>query len=170
MSVASRRIGFDTHFSAYGVDAVLLWNGYKNDFKDDGDMQEVYLGALNPSITFDSDHSRFSISQLHTARKQTNTQKAGGDPSGHTHPLNPDEGKAIYQINPEYTNDGINVSFRDITFNPEVRLAQYKGSAPANNLLSLWTVFDSKCGVFVDSWGFDEKNWEGCLWSKLGFA
>eukprot|EP01046_Picozoa_sp_COSAG06_P024941 COSAG06_NODE_2065_length_7685_cov_1179.280649_1_plen_65_part_10 len=28
--LGNRRIGFDTHFSAYGVDAVLLWNGYDN--------------------------------------------------------------------------------------------------------------------------------------------
>lgn len=169
-SVVNRRIGFDTHFSAYGVDGLLLWNGYDKDFANDGSMQQIYLGALDPLITFDSDHSRFSISQLHTARKDINTKDAGGDPTKHSHPLNPAAGNSIYQINPKYQNDGVNVAFRDISFNPEVRLTKYKGSAPANNLLTLWTVFDSKCGVFVSSWGFDEQHWQGCLWNKLGYA
>ena len=66
--------GFDTHFSAYGVDAVLLWNGYDNvDWPSSGSLDEVYLGANNPSVSFDNSHARFTVSQLHTAREQINT-------------------------------------------------------------------------------------------------
>eukprot|EP01046_Picozoa_sp_COSAG06_P029477 COSAG06_NODE_2734_length_6368_cov_44.250439_9_plen_133_part_00 len=78
--LGNRRIGFDTHFSAYGVDAVLLWNGYDNvNWPSSGSLDEVYLGANNPSVSFDNSHARFTVSQLHTAREQINTASAGTD-------------------------------------------------------------------------------------------
>jgi len=78
--LGNRRIGFDTHFSAYGVDAVLLWNGYDNvNWPSSGSLDEVYLGANNPSVSFDNSHARFTVSQLHTAHEQINTASAGED-------------------------------------------------------------------------------------------
>ena len=71
--LSNRRIGFDTHFSAYGVDAMLLWNGYDNvNWPSSGSLDEVYLGANNPSVSFDNSHAHFTVSQLHTAREQIN--------------------------------------------------------------------------------------------------
>jgi hypothetical protein len=98
----------------------------------------------------------------------------GGDEAGEdvgekqTFPLNPDQGKAIYQINPQYNKN--NTAARNFSFNPEVRLTAYNGTAPGNNLLQLWRVFDTKTGVFVSDWGFTEAQWEGSFWHKLGFT
>lgn len=164
-----RRIGFDTHFSAYGVDGLLLWSGYTN---TGSEIQSIYAGAIDPSVSYDTDASRFTISQLHTGRKEINTESAG-QPAGKDatknpeQPLNPNAGTDIYQINPIYNQK--NAAFRNVAYNPEVRLAAYEGAAPSNNLLSLWHVFDSKSGVFVTDWGFTEEQWDGCMWRKLGF-
>ena len=52
----------------------------------------------------------------------------GGDEAGEdvgekqTFPLNPDQGKAIYQINPQYNEK--NKAARNFSFNPEVRLTR----------------------------------------------
>eukprot|EP01046_Picozoa_sp_COSAG06_P024050 COSAG06_NODE_1940_length_8023_cov_11.932988_5_plen_201_part_00 len=62
-------------------------------------VEYVYLGAVNPLVSFDSSESRFYLSGLHTPRKLWNTAFASINPE---HPLNPDAGKDIYQINPEY--------------------------------------------------------------------
>ena len=167
--LGTRSIGFDTHFSAYGVDAVLLWSGYeKSQFGDADKLDRVYLGANDPDVSFDTTQSRFVISQLHTARKQINTAEAG-KPSTQTdsYPLNPDQGKDIYQINPAYNSS---FKFRNIAYNPEVRLTAYDGTAPANNLMKLWTVFDSMTGVFVSDWGVDEAGWSDGMWSKIGYS
>ena len=47
--------------SAYGVDAVLLWNGYDNvNWPSSDSLDEVYLGANNPSVSFDNSHQLFA--------------------------------------------------------------------------------------------------------------
>eukprot|EP01046_Picozoa_sp_COSAG06_P000237 COSAG06_NODE_6_length_38168_cov_131.592398_36_plen_450_part_00 len=170
-TLIGRRIGFDTHFSAYGVDGLLLWSGY-DDKNNVTEIQSIYVGAINPSVSFDTDESRFTLTDLHTPRKQVNTINPGNS-SAKDSPLNPDEGKPIYQINPLYSQK--NKDYRNNSYNPEVRLPKYTfadsvAAAPSNNLLAAWTIFDSMCGVFVSNWGFDRSTWEGCLWNKLGFA
>ena len=58
----SRALRIDTHFSAYGVDAVLLWNGCDNvNWPSSDSLDEVYLGANNPSVSFDNSHARFTV-------------------------------------------------------------------------------------------------------------
>ena len=61
-------------------------------------VDKIYLGANDPSVSFDTNHARFVISQLHTARQQINTTQAGQDAGAKKQqfPLNPDQGKAIY--------------------------------------------------------------------------
>ena len=167
--LGTRAIGFDTHFSAYGVDAILLWSGYdKSQFGEADKLDRVYLGANDADISFDTAQSRFVISQLHTARQQINTAEAG-KPSSATdsYPLNPDQGKDIYQINPEYNTAPTS---RNMAYNPEVRLTAHHGTAPSNNLMKLWTVFDSMTGVFVTDWGVTEAGWSDGMWSKIGYS
>ena len=167
--LGTRAIGFDTHFSAYGVDAILLWSGYdKSAFTGADTLDRVYLGAKDPDISFDTAQSRFVISQLHTARQQINTVEAGKPANlQDTFPLNPDQGKAIYQINPKYNSTATS---RNMAYNPEVRLTKYAGAAPINNLLKLWTVFDSMTGVFVSDWGVTKAAWNDSMWSKIGYS
>lgn len=167
--LGTRAIGFDTHFSAYGVDALLLWSGYDTTaFTGADKLDRVYLGANDPDISFDTAQSRFVISQLHTARQQINTVDAGKPSTPQiSYPLNPDQGKDIYQINPEYNSSTV---FRNMAYNPEVRLAVHSTTTPAANLLKLWTVFDSKTGVFVSDWGVTEAAWSDGMWSKIGFS
>ena len=171
--LGTRCIGFDTHFSAYGVDAVLLWSGYKEKTYDKKVWQggttvsSIYLGAINPSVVFDTTQSRFVVSQLHTSRQQINTAKAGSDPKKIVYPINPDAGKDVFQINPQYNHN--NIASRTMAYNPEVRLTAHAGTTPASNLLKTWTVFDSKSGVFVSDWGLSKTNWSKGLWGKLGY-
>ena len=140
-------------------------------------VDQVYLGAINPSVSFDTSQSRFFISGLHTPRKQRNTQYAGSTSAG-ADAINPDEGKDVYQINPIYEK-----GHKGFSFNPEERsLVSSYTNQPAGqdpvayadstkiNLLDFWTVYDASSGVFIESFGVDEPMWEQSLWGKLGFT
>ena len=134
-------------------------------------VEYVYLGAINPLISFDSSESRFYLSGLHTPRKLRNTAFAGSRP---TNPLNPDAGKEIYQINPEYFRETATT-----VYNPEQRslatnALTSNGLANSNidklNLLAFWKVFDASSGVFIEDWGVPAASWDESLWGKLGFT
>ena len=91
----NRKIGFDWHFNAYGTSCILpytgkmrtevdnrwfgvtyTWNGLVAGTPDSTwamptdvswTFRHIYIGSMNPLINFDSDTSRFQISQLHTS-------------------------------------------------------------------------------------------------------
>ena len=134
------------------------------------EVSNVYLGAINPLISFDSSQSRFFISGLHTPRKQRNTAYAGSTTSV-SDQLNPNQGQDVYQINPIY--DRSNTSF---SFNPEERALDSNSELPdvvdslKINLLDYWTVYDASSGIFIESFGVDEPIWDQSLWGKLGFT
>eukprot|EP01043_Picozoa_sp_COSAG02_P036070 COSAG02_NODE_2621_length_8402_cov_12.631218_7_plen_788_part_00 len=161
-----------------GVDKIILKYYVDNSVYTDGATKKldelfdyVYLGAINPLISFDESESRFYLSGLHTPRKLRNDAFAGSEPSN---PLNPDAGKDIYQINPEYFENTSTT-----VYNPEQRALQ-KNELTADeaaktdiltlNLLRYFTVFDASSGIFIEDWGVPEEHWDASLWGKLGFS
>jgi hypothetical protein len=131
----------------------------------------VYLGAINPLISFDTSGSRFYLSGLHTPRKVRNTAQAGSHSSN---PLNPDAGNDIYQINPEYFKTTPSFSYnpeqRQLAANPLTQDSDAATDIMTLNLLEYWTVFDASSGICVEDWGVPELHWDECLWAKLGFT
>ena len=133
-------------------------------------VDSVYLGAVNPLISFDTAQSRFFMSGLHTPRKQRNTAYTGSTTSS-SNALNPDAGKDVFMINPIY--DKSNDQF---SFNPEQRgldkniEEETVTDSLKINLLDYWTVYDASSGIFIESFGVEEPMWEKSLWGKLGFT
>ena len=95
------------------------------------------MGALNPLLAFDTASSRFQIKQLHTSRKQRNTVLAGSVKAdvNTTHPLNPDVGKDIYEINPAL-NSHTMLSY--MPFIPEAL-----NVVPASSLIKNFSIIDA---------------------------
>ena len=137
----------------------------------DGLVNQVYLGAVNPLISFDSSQSRFFLSGLHTPRKVRNDPQAG---SHSANPLNPDAGNDIYQINPEYFKSTASFSYnpeqRQLDANPLTANAAATTDIMKLNLLEYWTVFDASSGICVEDWGVPAEHWDEGLWAKLGFT
>ena len=87
-AASSRKIGYDRHFTAYGNSAICLYNGLQSKFGwshdrssvvvgdgpiidvNTGWYKQIYVGAKNPLLNFDSGKSRFELSQLHTNDSQ----------------------------------------------------------------------------------------------------
>ena len=135
------------------------------------EVKLLYLGAINPVVSFDTSASRFFLSGLHTARKLRNDVMAG---SQATNQPNPEAGGDIYQVNPSYLQ---NTNF--FTYNPEQRqltkiTVTSDGIATTDitkvNLLDYWTVFDASSGIFIEDWGVPAAVWDQGLWGKLGFT
>ena len=204
--------GWDTHFSAFANDCIMLWSGvgptnagsytanttgtaaanaagdsnvdlissvYKSDNSVyhtktkqlDELVESVYLGAVNPLISFDTSQSRFFLSGLHTPRKIRNDPQAG---SHSTNPLNPDAGNDIYQVNPTYFKDTPSFSYNPEQRNLAANTVTADGAADTDimkiNLLEYFTVFDASSGICVEDWGVPAEHWDEGLWAKLGFT
>jgi hypothetical protein len=137
----------------------------------DGLVERVYLGAVNPLISFDTSQSRFFLSGLHTPRKIRNDPQAG---SHSTNPLNPDAGNDIYQVNPTYFKDTASFSYNPEQRNLAANTVTADGAADTDimkiNLLEYFTVFDASSGICVEDWGVPAEHWDEGLWAKLGFT
>ena len=141
----------------------------------------MYIGAINPSVTFDSGSSRFQIQQLHTPRKQRNTLFAGKeltipqpnktvkgkstkqpDKDLGSKPINPDAGDDIYEINPILNKTTMQ------TLMPYIPEA--KAVAGEHSLIDNFEVIDAMTGVYITDWGVSQANWDKSIWGKLGFS
>jgi hypothetical protein len=165
-------------------------------------LNQVYMGASSPKLTFDGNH--FSWSYLHTPAQQGNTSIAGLNGKFLE---NTDASQECYKINPvEHYNDfspertpydrliiphtsGGAIIQPEQAYNPFV--ASYGGSAtdtspPVNSVgqivpdavvpasinrnLIPYEVYDSKTGIFIENWGYDEQTWNRGLWGILGYT
>ena len=102
--------------------------------------------------------------------------------------VNQESGQTVYKINPRPPQFGYSPTFKPYTrfdqayrsqpypetakdfkqdFDPDgVNTIKYDGF---NINIESYKIFDSHGGIYIDDWGFDEKNWEDSLWDILGF-
>lgn len=76
-------------------------------------------------------------------------------------PYLPDDSAYRTSVYPETATDWV-ANFDNTGANRQI----YDGY---NLNIEPYTVFDSHGGIYIDNWGFDEKNWEDNLWDILGF-
>ena len=189
--VRDQAVGWDPHFSAYGVDCIMLFTGYGTAINPgygktiEGTystpyVEQVYIGAINPVVSFDSGSSRFQIQRLHTPRKQRNTLFAGKElsvpmPDKQVHykpvkqpnftksePINPDAGDDIYEINPILNKTTMQTLMPYI---PEARSV-----SESQSLIDNFNIIDAMTGVYITDWGVSQGNWSKSIWGKLGFS
>ena len=148
-------------------------------------LSRRYVGADNPTITWDGEH--FGIINLHTSENLASRSADGGryipNPalaSGSAgrefryivSDVPDDEGDPIYIINPLQNKnefcpaispylEQFFVYSRDQT---EYLLNDF------NLNYTPYTVYDSKSGIFLEDMGYDEDTWADGLWGIMGFS
>ncbi len=102
---------------------------------------------------------------------------------------NLDAGNTVYKINPRPSQFGFSPNFKpytrdDFEFTQQCypkTASEYKSNNATdgtntqafnawNDNIAPFTVFDSHGGIYIDNWGYDEKDWEDNLWDILGFS
>ena len=102
---------------------------------------------------------------------------------------NLDAGNTVYKINPRPSQFGFSPNFKPYTRDDfEFTQQCYPKTATNfveknatdgtntqafnawNDNIAPFTVFDSHGGIYIDNWGYDEKDWEDHLWDILGFS
>jgi hypothetical protein len=179
-----RKIGYDRHFTAYGNSAICLYNGLQSKFGwsydrtsvvvgdgpiidvNTGWYKQIYVGAKNPLLNFDSGKSRFELSQLHTNEvidTPVNTSLSG---------LPDDAGDPVYKFNKT-------LGYRN--YSPTMAPYSYVNIFPDTDLNGITytnkhgailpnTIYDSLSGMFMTKFGINEKNWKNSFWGIAGFA
>jgi hypothetical protein len=130
-------------------------------------MNEIYIGANDPSLSFDSTQSRFKFSRLHTA------EIVGTNASTTASGLNVDDAKAIcYKINKRLSR--LNYSPNFIPYaNPIVTRtipATNKDIIKLDRNIIPYSIMDASSGIFFEDYGCDESNWNKSLWFLMGFT
>jgi hypothetical protein len=195
---ASRKIGFDQHFSAPGMtyilpcdmrpntedilnevdstDSFTMTNGYnvnQTDYETEEDQLRntgrLYFGANSPRINWNG--ANFTISDLHTAMNRGN-QFLAKNPYGSVE-RTADESDVVYKINPRE-------DYNDFTpaRKPYVRDVSITFTTPAktinttrmNSNLEAWRVYDCLTGIMIEDFGLNESEWENSLWRLMGFS
>jgi len=152
----------------------------KKYYYDTGNDQ-IYLGADSFLFNFDTVESRFTMSQLHTSRKQFNNALSGFDASvitGVSTDANTGQPE-IYYSNidnagentvqfPLDVNPNANTGIYEIS--PTVEVTSTQEVAENYNQMQTNVIFDSNCGIFFGFFGITEKTYENSLWDILGFS
>jgi hypothetical protein len=196
----SRRfMGYDYHFTAYGNAAVGLYNDMLIDRNDttltllrreeaDGNyktsglaathyqqfynqMNKYYMGADNPKLVYDNVKDRFGFQNLYTAERKGNRDSAGA-----TTTLGAIDGAPqVYKINKRLRRQ--NYAPGMIPYSRELNGSiTANGATPdiawdlPNKAIYPFSVMDSHSGIFINSFGYDEDNWDNGLFKILGFS
>ena len=135
-----------------------VWDAQRNARPLHQYLQKRYLGADNPSLSFDSTQSRFNFVDLHTPERVGNIVNAG---SSADNPIVADTNDKVYfvnkrllkkefcpdmfpyqDLNPSQTKDDANP--QDTTY-----------STFFNDNITPWSIMDADSGIFIEDFGFD---------------
>jgi hypothetical protein len=206
-------LGWDIHFNAYSSACIGLTTGYTSEmynqtqynlglptlYTSDGStfnpsietynaIQEIYLGADEPVLSFNTERGRFELAQLHTPEFVSSRYNAGGvSEVGSSGSATEDyiaeevnSGNRVFKINKRLTNSNYTPSMVPYNYNygDSVKIytdyAQHKhANFQIDNLpphLEKWVIYDSLCGVVIKDFGVSEANWDNCIWGVLGFT
>lgn len=176
------KIGYDYHFSGYGNACIMLHCGY-NPLQyygqiryADGDLiRQVYVGANNTLLNFDTVENRFEISNLHSPEKVGNFYTAGDpNPSAGVFapPPSAQADQDCYKLNKQLKYDTWSPSmhpYSEITLSGTKTDGTQKTFIPINPNLSVGLIYDAHGGIAIEDMGIDEKYWSQSIWGLLGF-
>ena len=132
-------------------------------FDNNTEMNEVYIGANDPVLDFDADQSRFVFKRLHTpeivgtdAAQLSASQEVG------------DAEVICYKINKRLSRLNYSPNFTPYAHTLLGTGADQKVLLDKN--IIPYSIMDARSGIFLESYGCDEKNWAQSLWNLLGFS
>ena len=128
---------------------------------------ELYCGANQPSLQFDSESSRFSFVQLHTSELVGTNSESSASAT-----VIADAGAPVYKLNKRLSR--LNYSSNFIPYNNVFKVttaAQASGVSPEKDAnITPYSIMDAQGGMFIEDYGCDEANWEQSLWALMGFT
>ena len=136
-------------------------------------LNKYYMGATSPTLGYDTSKDRFGWTNMYTPERQGNTGGAGYDNG--TGQANPNSGTAVYKINKRLRDQAFAPGMQPYTLpiNASIQTAggikKISFDMPSQAVYP-YSVMDSHSGIFINSFGFDEKNWNNGLFSILGFS
>jgi len=175
-------IGYDRHFNAYGNAAIIPTAGFNQvqyyghqAYKNAGTTRQVYIGANNALLNFNTTESRFELSNLHSAEKVGNFYNAG-DPNPQGSILAPpgtaEAGNDCYKINKALRYDSWTPEMNPyipIDVTGDFAKGTQNSFIPMNGGLIPGFIYDAHGGISIVDMGVDETNWNDSLWGLLGF-
>ncbi len=128
---------------------------------------EIYCGANQPSLQFDSESSRFSFVLLHTP------ELVGTDATrSASATVIADAAAPVYKLNKRLSR--LNYTPNFIPYNNVFKVSQPTQSASASpekdQNITPFSIMDSQTGIFIEDYGCDEANWTQSLWELMGFT
>ena len=179
---ASTKIGYDYHFTGYGNAGVMLSSGFSPlqyygqiEYNQGTDIRQVYLGADNVLLNFDTIQSRFELSNLHAPEKVGNFYTAGDpNPSADVFapPPSSQAGQDCFKINKQLKYDSWSPSMHPysvIDLSGTAAAGTQKTFIPMNENMVKGLIYDAHGGVTIEDMGIDERFWERSIWGILGF-
>ena len=189
-------IGWDSNFNSYGNVVVGLNNGWGKEQGLTGQSlqineqyptgyggtsvqtyeynQQVYLGANEPLVEYNTTSNRFEILQLHTTERVQNRHNAGSNDSISKLSIKEFEtgGDKVYKVNKRifqtsWNPDIIPYRANELTFTMDGNDYDVDFLNPN---LSGWTIFDQLSGIVIKDFGYDEQDWTEGFWDTLGFT
>lgn len=186
----------ETHTRLANLD---ILSGGGNTFTDIAPyFTQVYVGANNPELRYNSETNRFELVRLHTSNNVGNTAFSGNPADdinnksessflSLTPPsVNADSGDTVYKLNPRPSQLGFSPSFKpygskaqQIYINTAYPEAPSNAAADTvnrqyiqnqNQNIKPFSVFDSHGGIYIESFGYNSDQWEDNLWDILGFS
>jgi len=190
-------IGWDCHFGSYGNVCIGLLDGWANkgwetaqvvnmlptqfsttEIQSSKFSQQIYLGANEPQIEYNTTSNRFEISNLHSPERVQNRYNAGGtahDSAHDTFIVNEfaTAGDKVYKINKRLYNTNFTPNILPYDSNRiddlDVGGDRYQVDF-LNPNLSPWTIYDQLTGIIIKDFGYTEETFENGIWGVLGFT
>jgi hypothetical protein len=134
--------------------------------------RQLLLGADSPALSFNSDTSRFSFSNLHIAERLSNIYSAGRvaiDGGLGASPANPNSGQICYKINKSLLGNSYcpNMAPYKLLAIPADR--EMPAQLMLSNNYEAWQPYDVTCGLFIEQIAVPEEIWDENLMGVLGF-
>ncbi len=158
---------------------------------------QTYVGANNPELVYNDSNNRFELIRLHTANNVGNTAFSGNPATDINNKtttallslkppsISGDSGDTVYKLNPRPSQLGYSPTFkpyglkaqqiyRNMAY-PEDPNATDANTAnrqyiqDQNHNIKPYSIFDAHGGIYIESFGYEEKYWEDNLWDILGF-
>ena len=137
----------------------------------------VYVGAIKPQFSFDTDLSRFTITNLHTPQYINNSVYASTG-----NPLT-DAGSSVVYLNPvfqetqntfigKWENWGTDITGSDLRRPYGLKTYFNNADRNRNTFKKGVSIMDAKMGIYISKWANNdtEEAWDNTLWSKMGFS
>ena len=193
-------LGWDINFNSYGNSCIGLTDGWCTNMYNESEIanmlptafanasvkasnysQKIYLGANEPALSYNTESTRFEITNLHTAERVQNYYNAGGvktNASGDPETVVSEfatAGDKVYKINKRLYNTNFTPSILpyDLNGNTITIKGEDAGSYKIdllNTNLEGWTIYDQYTGIIIKDFGYDSKYWNEGIWGTLGFT